>query len=118
MKKFILTSISMYALPLVAMAQTYGSLDEVFQSAVIWLNRLIPFIIGLGVIFFIGKIFNAIRSADKDESRSEAKNTIIYGIVFIFVMVSVWGLVNILVGSFNLQDQVPESRIPRVPSTR
>ena len=38
-----------------------------------------------------------------EEKREEGKQTIMYDIIGIFVMVSIWGLVNILNRTFNLQ---------------
>ena len=43
-------------------------------------------------------------------------NLILYGIIGFAVMVSVWGLVNILLGTFNLNSNIP--RIPPTPGTR
>jgi len=38
----------------------------------------------------------------KEEKREEAKNTVLYGIIGLFVMISIWGLVNILTNTAGL----------------
>ena len=45
-----------------------------------------------------------ISKAADEEKRTEAKNFIIWGIIGIFVMVSIWGLVNILTGTIRFGD--------------
>ncbi len=40
----------------------------------------------------------------KEEKREEAKQTVYYGIIGLFVMISIWGFVNILDKTFNLAD--------------
>ncbi|MEN9649635.1 MAG: hypothetical protein RL094_602 [Candidatus Parcubacteria bacterium] len=64
------------------------------------LNRLIPLIISMTVLVFIWGVFKLVMAGDNADSRKEARSTITFGIVALFVMVSVWGLVNILKSSF------------------
>lgn len=72
-------------------------------------NSIIPFLIGLGVLIFLVGVVQYIAAGDNEEKRTEGRNLIIFGIIAIFVMVSVWGLVNILVGTFNLNNSYPGS---------
>jgi hypothetical protein len=41
----------------------------------------------------------------KEEGREEGKNIVLYGIIGLFVMVSIWGLVNVLDNTFQLSGQ-------------
>jgi uncharacterized membrane protein YidH (DUF202 family) len=77
-------------------------------------SRLIPFLIGIGVLIIILGILGYIKNGDNEEKRAEGRMFIIWGIVSIFIMLSVWGLVNILVGTFNLNNAVPN--IPKLPT--
>ncbi|MEI6042619.1 MAG: hypothetical protein WCQ00_03590 [bacterium] len=70
-------------------------------------NRLIPFIIGLTVLFFLWGIFRLVFSAKDSEARTEARGYIIWGIIALAVMVSVWGLVNLLTSTFSLNQNIP-----------
>jgi hypothetical protein len=45
------------------------------------------------------------------EKKEEGKQYMLWGIVGIFVMVSVWGLVNIVKQTFNLSENVPKVEI-------
>ncbi|MFA6430301.1 MAG: pilin [Candidatus Paceibacterota bacterium] len=99
MKK-LLIAVSTFAMPFVAMAQAkVNSIWDLFAMASAVLNKLVPFIISLAVVYFIWGVFRYAVAGD-EEKKKEAKTQIIWGIVGIFVMVSVWGLVNILQGTF------------------
>jgi hypothetical protein len=70
------------------------------------INIILPVIISLAVLFFLWGIFLYVRSNDPGK-QEEARMYIIWSLVFIAVMVSVWGLVNILTASFNLDKTAP-----------
>lgn len=102
MKKFIIGA-SVWALPVLALAQT-GTTDNAFDllgliSRV--LNAIVPVLIAFAVVYFLYGVFKYVFSDDED-AKDKAKEVMIYGIIGIFVMVSVWGLVNILGGTLNL----------------
>jgi len=65
------------------------------------LDPLIVVLIGVAVVLFLYGIIKYVSSGDDEAKRKEAKNYIVYGIVVLFVMVSVWGLVNLLAGTFS-----------------
>ncbi|MBI2628062.1 MAG: hypothetical protein HYW71_01335 [Candidatus Niyogibacteria bacterium] len=60
------------------------------------------------LIYKIGGIFNAIipgvlqfvTSGGDEEKRKEGRDHIIYGLIGLFIMVAVWGLVNAIAGTF------------------
>lgn len=102
MKKFIIGA-SVWALPVLALAQT-STTDNAFDllgliSKV--LNAIVPVLIAFAVVYFLYGVFKYVFSDDED-AKDKAKEVMIYGIIGIFVMVSVWGLVNILGGTLNL----------------
>ena len=82
------------------------------------LDALIPFIIGLGVLVVLWGIFTYIAHGAEEEKRAEGKRFIIYGIAGLFLMLSLWGLVNLLVGTFNLDTTIDAKQIPRVPELK
>ena len=91
-------------------AADLGSLLGKFYGIV---EALIPIIIGLAVLAFIWGILKYV-VAKGEEDRKEARNVMIYGIIVIFVMVSVWGLVNLLGETIGLDNSnVPTA--PRLP---
>src|SRR3989338_724734 len=76
------------------------------------LNLIIPFLIGLAVFMILWGIFIYITKAAEEEKRAEARLYIVWGIVAVFSMLSLWGFVNILVNSFSLQTTFDASVVP------
>jgi len=61
------------------------------------INLLIPLVIAIGVLGFLVKIaYNFFLRADSEEGKKAGKSTIVWGLIFLFVMLSVWGIVRIL----------------------
>jgi predicted PurR-regulated permease PerM len=107
-KKFALATLASFA-PVMALAQIQGqNIGGLFDSVIGVINDyLIPLAIALAVLYFLWGILKYITSGGDEEARKTAINTIIYGIIILFVMVSVWGLVNLLRGSVSLNTSQP-----------
>ena len=82
--------------PLGAEAQTYA-FDDLVELFLDILDDVIVLIVALAVVMFIWGVLKYITAGESEDKIREGRNYIIYGIIGIFVMVSVWGLVNILV---------------------
>lgn len=74
------------------------------------LNPLVGLLLVLSTVYFIWGMVKYIQAAGDEKERSEAKNHIIYGLIGLFVIVSMWGLVNLLSNTFLLSNTVP--RLP------
>ena len=79
------------------------------------INALVPIIIGIAVLVFIWGILQYV-IAKEDDQRKEARQVILYGVIILFVMVSVWGLVNLLGDTLDLDNRAPT--LPAVPPAR
>jgi len=71
------------------------------------LNPAMDLLIAAAVILFLYGVIKYVSGGDDEAKRKEAKNYIVYGIIGLFVMVSVWGLVNLLAGTFSLNPAIP-----------
>jgi hypothetical protein len=71
------------------------------------LNPLILLFLGLAVVYFMWGVFKYVGKGESESDRREGAQMMMYGIVAIFVMVSVWGLVTILINTFGLDPSVP-----------
>lgn len=101
----------MLVLPMVTMAQSDG-LFELLDVAGQLIARLIPLIIGVAVITFLWGVLSYVTASD-DAKQKEARGIMMYGIIVLFVMVSIWGLVNLLGDTISLTDTAPEP--PQIP---
>jgi len=66
------------------------------------LNPLVVLMVGLSIIIFIWGVFKFIRSDSGSDDKSAGRAFMFWGIVGIFVMISLWGLVNVLQHTFVL----------------
>lgn len=88
--------------------KTPTNLTELFDYGICLLSgSVIRFIIGLGVVMFLIGVLQFVRAGDNEEKREGGRNMMIFGIIAIFVMVSVWGLVKILTTSFGIDYALP-----------
>lgn len=74
------------------------------------LNAFAPVIVALALVYFFWGLAQYILNAADEEKKKEGRNIMIWGILALFVMVSVWGIVNVIRDTFQLDDtniQVP-----------
>jgi len=82
--------------PLVVFGQTStDGLDRLLNQVDTLITRLIPTLIALAVLLFLWGILKYV-FAKSDADKTTARTFMLWGIVALFVMVSVWGLVRIL----------------------
>ncbi len=77
------------------------------------LNVATRLILGAAVVFFLWGVFQFVQSAGDEEARKIGKDHIIYGVIGIAIMVSVWGLVNFVTGSIGL-DTTKVQSVPKL----
>ncbi len=102
MKKQIIKIVSVLSLitipPTTFAAAT--SFEALVAQLIGYIKLLVPFIIALALLVFIWGIFKLVFSAGNDKDHTEGIKFMTWGIVSLFVMVSVWGLVAILTKTF------------------
>ena len=86
---------------------TVTSFSSLIDKVVDVLGKIVPLLIGLAVVVFLYGVLKFITAAGDETKRKEGKDVIIYGIIGLFVMVSVWGLVNLILGTFTLSPAMP-----------
>lgn len=80
-----------------------GNISDVLNLAgCILKNALLPLLITLSIIIFIVGVIKYIANADEAAKRQEGSRYMLYGIIALFVMISIWGLVGIIQGTFGL----------------
>lgn len=70
-------------------------------------NSIIPLLFALALVAFIYGVVRYVVNATDSTKREEGRQFMIWGIVALFVMLSVWGLVGILSNTFNLNNSQP-----------
>lgn len=98
------------------MAGTLTNFQAVLNATITILNWLIPFLVVLAVFIIIWGAFLFVTNAGDPEKRKDGRDRILWGIVGVVVMLSVWGLVNLLRNTFILNTSTPN--IPTLPPVR
>ena len=103
--------------PALVLAQESAPIARTIDGLLNWFiyiaGRALPLLILAALVLFLFGIVRRFFWGGKDATdRTDAGKYILWGIVALFVMVSVWGLVNVLRGSFNLDN----SNIPVAPA--
>jgi len=76
-------------------------------------NYLVPLIFALAFIVFLWGIYlYFIQGAANEEKREKGRSFALWGFIGFFIMVSVWGIINLLLGSFGLNN----SSRPNLPT--
>lgn len=114
-----------FALPLASFGQSAcilgvnyvgGSIEGILCRVLNVINGyIIPLLIALAVVWFIWGVVQFITAKD-EEKKGEARSTMIHGIIALFVIVAMWGLVSLVrnffgVNTGGLGDQ-PDLKIP------
>jgi hypothetical protein len=71
------------------------------------LNSFIPLLIALGLVYFIWGVVRYV-IADGEEAKDKGKDTMLYGVIGFAVIAGIWGLVNIVVETFDLDTAAPD----------
>lgn len=80
-----------------------NSIADIFDLGICILRKSVwPLLISISVIIFIIGVIKFISNADDSGKREEGRDFILYGLIGLFVIVSVWGLVGVLQGTFGL----------------
>jgi succinate dehydrogenase/fumarate reductase cytochrome b subunit len=115
MKKLVISA-SLFLFPLVSFAQIVTDVNSLLDLLNGIINAVIPFLIAIAVLFFVYGLVKFILNAGDEGAQKEARSFMIWSVVALFVIVSVWGLVNILVNTFGLETtpaDVPDT--PTIP---
>ena len=80
----------------------------------------IPILITLALIYFLYGLAEYIFKANDVDTRTEGRERMIQGIIALFVMSTVWGLVGVISNTFNVQPEGVDNAlindlVPRAP---
>ena len=101
--KFAAGTIAMaLILPGVAAAADANSILNTVSGII---NSLVPIILSLAIVFFLWGVLQYVTKAG--EEKAKAREQMLWGIIAIAVMVSIWGLVGVIRNTFQLTDNTP-----------
>ena len=100
-------------LPKLSFAALLG-LEDFLKDVLSLINLIVPVLIAMAVAFFFWGMILFIKDSGNDKSREEGKQKMLWGIVALFVMVSIFGILNFLSDVLNIDVSSP---LPAVSPT-
>ncbi len=95
----------------------FGKVDSFFTNIVGFIDGvLIPFVFALALLIFIWGMFRFfILGGDNEDERAKGKQLILWSIIGMVIMVSIWGIVNVV--AEGLFGTVTGGQVPTLPKT-
>lgn len=112
MKKVLISALVLA--PSLAFAQSLGNVETLLRSIGRLINLALPILVGLALLGFFWGLAQFVFAAGDSEQKDKAKTHMIWGVVALFVMVSVWGLVRFVGQALNIDQGATSGNIPTV----
>ena len=105
-------AITLLLLPAFSFAQQLGKTKTLLESARDIVTRiLIPLAFVLALLFFFWGVAKYVWAAG--DGKDEGKKIMIWGVIALFVMASIWGIVSFIGKNLGL-DEIPEMTAPTI----
>lgn len=72
------------------------------------IKSIVPFLFSLATVAFIWGIIQFFLNPDNEEKRKAGKSFMIWGLITLFVMLSMWGIVGVLSNTFEIKTLIPQ----------
>ena len=70
-------------------------------------NPAIYLLLALAGVYFVWGVFSFISNQENDEGREKGKQHMIWGIIGIFIMLSAFGIIKMITGTFGVDSYMP-----------
>lgn len=101
MKKFVYTVLSFA--PALALAQSLGGIPSLVSNIGNLFRSILPVLYGLAILYFFWGLIQFIRNSGDEKAQGAGKSMMIYGILALFVMVAINGILVWLGGTLGIQ---------------
>ncbi len=103
MKKILILITILF--PTFASAQQLRDINDVAKKSVNIGNLIVELAISLAVLFIIVNVVRyLIAGSDDEEARKKGGDAILYGVIGLFAILSIWGMVFLLTNTFRFSD--------------
>lgn len=107
MFKFIQTTALVGAAALLPTVTSAVTLKHTLGTVSGIINAIIPILLALAVLAFFWGLVQYLMSGDAAEKKGDGIQLMIMGLVAIFVMVSIWGIIRVLQATFKVDKAKP-----------
>ena len=111
MKKII--AVALVFSPVFAFAPL-GNVEGILESIGNLVELALPIVVGLGLLAFFWGLVKFIFASGDETAKDQGKRIMLWGVIALFVMVAVWGLVEFIGDSLDI-DTDADITVPTVP---
>jgi heme/copper-type cytochrome/quinol oxidase subunit 4 len=104
--------------PFIASAQAITDVNSLTYKLTNIGNVVLEILIAFAVIYIVFQAVRFIMAGNDPEGRATIRDGILWGIVGLFVILSIWGLVKILTNTFRTDTAAPVNQYPQVQYPR
>ncbi len=79
-----------------------ADVTSILQQTEIILNRVIPILMIIATIVFLWGVIRYITAQGDEDKVGEGRKFIVFGLIGLFIMVAIWGVVRALVSQFGV----------------
>ncbi len=97
--------IAMFTVPFIVSASNFGGTSNFLTAILDILDIVVLVILALALVFFLWGVAKFILNAGDPEEQSKGKSIMFWGLIALFVMVSVWGLVSFIQDELGIDDE-------------
>lgn len=101
---FSFSALAVFAVPTAASAVTFIDTLNLVNTVI---NAFVPILLSVAVVVFFFGVIKYLTSLGNSDKRNEAVQLMIWGVVAIFVMVSLWGIIRLLQSTFRVGNSEP-----------
>ncbi|MCI0619847.1 pilin [Candidatus Wolfebacteria bacterium] len=112
-KVLILTGAAL--LPVATVHAQLGNIEDIVDGIGRIVSLLTPIVVGIALLAFFWGLAKFIFSAGDEEARKAGKQIMIYGIIALFIMISIWGIVRFIGDALDIDPERNPGAVPGVP---
>ncbi|MDO8569177.1 MAG: hypothetical protein Q7R89_00065 [bacterium] len=112
MKKVIIATLALA--PTLVFAQSLGNLETLVRSVGRLVDLSLPIVVGIALLAFFWGLVQFILSQGDESKKTDAKKVMLWGVIALFVMITVWGLVKFIATSLGIELNTSIT-VPKVP---
>lgn len=85
-----------------------SNIGEIITYLSCLLAKIMPLLVGLAAVAFVWGIIQIYLNPNNEEKKKKGKDFMLWGLVALFVIVCVWGLVGIIANTFGVEMLIPQ----------
>lgn len=86
-----------------------SGLGKLLCKVQVLFNSALPVLVALGVVYFVWGVVQYVIGGG-EEAKKKGRDHIVYGIIGLAVIIGLWGLVKILVVTFDVEKIAPDNK--------